>query len=75
MLMAITASPDIRTWKKTVVVTIRRNCGARVQDTVHIYVPRRGKHTTDEEFAGMIERMSRARREWLDRGYRVKFIK
>ena len=43
--------------------------------TVYIYVPRRTKNTTDEEFAGMIEEMSRARREWQGRDYRIEFIR
>ena len=42
---------------------------------VHIHVPRRTRRMTDEEFAGMIEEMSRARREWQGRGYRVEFIR
>ena len=42
---------------------------------VQLYVPRRHRTTTDDEFAATIEQMSRARREWQDRGYRVQFIR
>jgi hypothetical protein len=43
--------------------------------TAHIYVPRRTRATTDEDFARMIEQMTLARREWGRRGYRVKFVR
>ena len=43
--------------------------------TVYIYVPRRIRGTADEEFADIIEQMSRSRREWQERGYRVEFIR
>ena len=42
--------------------------------TVHLYVPRRTKDTSDEDLAANIKAMSRLRREWLDRGYDVKLI-
>ena len=43
--------------------------------TVYIYVGRRIRGTADEEFAEIIEQMSRSRREWQERGYRVEFIR
>ena len=42
--------------------------------TVHLYVPRRTRDTSDEDLAANIEAMSRLRREWLDRGYHVELI-
>jgi hypothetical protein len=42
---------------------------------VHLYVPRRTRDTSDEDFAANIEKMSRLRREWLERGFSVEMIR
>ena len=69
--MGTTQKPLVRSpASKELTVTVEHDTR-----TVEIYVPRRTRGTTDEEFAEMIERMSRARTEWLGRGYRVRFVK
>ena len=58
-------------------VTVARGGVAVIEQetrTVHLYVPRPTRDTTDEDLAARIEAMSRLRREWLDRGYDVKLI-